>query len=410
MKTIPLLPQELIDIVVDYLHDDSSSLRRCAQAHRTFLPAARYHLFSSLTIVGRYTGLGDGLWKPSLMVLASRRRIYRLVRQLTITTMPDGSSPPSINVNIVSSILALLPNIRALRLKRLQLESPLIPLPQTFPHLDSLILEDLHAHGAHHQELFHLICLFRSISLLRTGSLGLKNNDIPRAPFQFVDCAIPQAEIHALHGTSRGASLRFILYGLMTILKHESGALRSVDINCDSWETAEAIGGLLQLTGSSITRLSLNTHDILGRYDTVVTTYSWRVLNLHNCTSLDSVHLFLLPSYPLNGFPHISPVVASRIAIACNSVLDILREIPTTSLRHINLMVVAPQETVEKYEKVAILPWDDLDRWFEQCPSRALEEVTIDSGVVLGGPTLDFMRQRLPLTSARVKVEVNRSL
>ena len=46
------LPQELLDIVVDFLHADKASLRACALALREWLYPARRHLFHTLYIRG----------------------------------------------------------------------------------------------------------------------------------------------------------------------------------------------------------------------------------------------------------------------------------------------------------------------------------------------------------------------
>lgn len=44
------LPQELIDTVVDFLHDDRPTLRSASFAHRALRPAAIYHLFGLLSV------------------------------------------------------------------------------------------------------------------------------------------------------------------------------------------------------------------------------------------------------------------------------------------------------------------------------------------------------------------------
>ncbi|PBK82185.1 hypothetical protein ARMGADRAFT_1019774 [Armillaria gallica] len=45
------VPQELLDYILDFLHDDSPTLRACALVSRAFLPCSRYHVYSSVTIV-----------------------------------------------------------------------------------------------------------------------------------------------------------------------------------------------------------------------------------------------------------------------------------------------------------------------------------------------------------------------
>ncbi|KAH9915123.1 uncharacterized protein B0H18DRAFT_915170, partial [Fomitopsis serialis] len=44
------LPPELTDRIIDYLHTDVHSLCACALTCRTWLPAARYHRFRSVSV------------------------------------------------------------------------------------------------------------------------------------------------------------------------------------------------------------------------------------------------------------------------------------------------------------------------------------------------------------------------
>ncbi len=45
------VPQELIDYILDFLHDDIPTLRTCSLVSHSFLPCTRYHIYSSVTIV-----------------------------------------------------------------------------------------------------------------------------------------------------------------------------------------------------------------------------------------------------------------------------------------------------------------------------------------------------------------------
>jgi len=44
------LPRELVDMIIDFLHDDKSSLHSCCLVTRSWLASSRYHLFYSVTI------------------------------------------------------------------------------------------------------------------------------------------------------------------------------------------------------------------------------------------------------------------------------------------------------------------------------------------------------------------------
>lgn len=50
MSPAPVLPPELYDQIIDYLHDDTKVLQQCALATRNLLPRARHYLFHSIYI------------------------------------------------------------------------------------------------------------------------------------------------------------------------------------------------------------------------------------------------------------------------------------------------------------------------------------------------------------------------
>jgi hypothetical protein len=47
---MPHLPAELIDTVVDFLHDDEESLANCSLVCKEWVPATRYHIFNNLLL------------------------------------------------------------------------------------------------------------------------------------------------------------------------------------------------------------------------------------------------------------------------------------------------------------------------------------------------------------------------
>jgi len=42
------IPQELVDIIIDYLHNDGGALRICALVCKNWIPCSRYHLFEKI--------------------------------------------------------------------------------------------------------------------------------------------------------------------------------------------------------------------------------------------------------------------------------------------------------------------------------------------------------------------------
>lgn len=47
-----VLSQELIDYIIDFLHNDLPTLRACSLASRCLLDASHHHLLGTVTVVG----------------------------------------------------------------------------------------------------------------------------------------------------------------------------------------------------------------------------------------------------------------------------------------------------------------------------------------------------------------------
>jgi hypothetical protein len=44
----PIFPQELCDVIIDYLHDDKLALIACSTVCKNWLPSCRFHLYSTI--------------------------------------------------------------------------------------------------------------------------------------------------------------------------------------------------------------------------------------------------------------------------------------------------------------------------------------------------------------------------
>lgn len=103
-----MLPPELVDLILDYLHDDTQSLGACASAGRALLHTSRYHRFNGrrLTFV-RATRL-EPLLKASSTLASS---ITTLVYQ------PFARSHFTVDPPVAIAFLQLLPNLIDLRIQ-----------------------------------------------------------------------------------------------------------------------------------------------------------------------------------------------------------------------------------------------------------------------------------------------------
>ena len=77
---MPVLANELVDAIIDFLHEERSSLYACALVSKSCLSSARYHLFSDIVV--------DSKNFPSfLSLIESTSHIAPLVRGLAIIDM-----------------------------------------------------------------------------------------------------------------------------------------------------------------------------------------------------------------------------------------------------------------------------------------------------------------------------------
>lgn len=68
-------PLEILDVVVDHLHDDATSLAACGLAGRSLLSSSRYHLFSCIRLTSsNLASFLELLARPSIANLASLTR------------------------------------------------------------------------------------------------------------------------------------------------------------------------------------------------------------------------------------------------------------------------------------------------------------------------------------------------
>ncbi|KAK0458701.1 uncharacterized protein EV420DRAFT_328113 [Desarmillaria tabescens] len=61
-----VIPQELIDLIVDFNHDDSKALRACALVSRAFVASSQLHLFSRIKLILSNSSTREAIpWKLS---------------------------------------------------------------------------------------------------------------------------------------------------------------------------------------------------------------------------------------------------------------------------------------------------------------------------------------------------------
>jgi hypothetical protein len=158
------LPPELIDAIIEQLHDDRAALATCALVCRSWVPASRHHLFSDVTIwPATLSNTFTLLSSPSCTIPSAvehltlsqhnifRSDVWEVVRKLSRITglcishvVMDVSPPPT--------LAPLLCNLEALNLKDVYFHGsgPFHSLSHHCPHLRHLSFSGVRFHLEKH--------------------------------------------------------------------------------------------------------------------------------------------------------------------------------------------------------------------------------------------------------------------
>lgn len=242
-------PTEVLDHIIDFLHEDKPTLTSCSLVCRNWASSARFHLFYSI----RIAGAGPTKLEAFSGLLASASYIGYYVQELHIRA---GDGPAKITTATLSIILKALVRIRVLDVRC------------TYCHFDGLFPPPL-------LTLRKLVMQFvevdtppaKFISILGLCP-NLKELDIRKSwwasqisfPEEPKTSVMPYLESLTL-GNCRFSSLTSYLQVLRSNLPLSN--LTSLDIVCLSPNDVSVIGGLLRDMGSKLLHLRLRMGSLL---------------------------------------------------------------------------------------------------------------------------------------------------
>ena len=143
------LPQEIVDYILDFLHDDIDTLRFCALASREFLQTSRYHRFNGLKLSYSRISQFDALLRLSPDIAKAIRSLSLLIMtgfrwsELGFLTHLPALADLTIGVAALRAIASHVPNLITLRVygtKMLVSSSELVCGISMFPSLQELEL------------------------------------------------------------------------------------------------------------------------------------------------------------------------------------------------------------------------------------------------------------------------------
>ncbi|KAI0782947.1 hypothetical protein C8Q75DRAFT_488679 [Abortiporus biennis] len=122
---------ELVDIVMDHLYNDKTSLSRCSLVCRSWLSSCRFHLFSTMSVYHTFpvSTRSEGFHAFNT-VLSTPSGIGPFIRNLTLTGTSNsfhtlGDIIVRCDASILLSILSKLHNLQSLKLFQLDLRGDL---------------------------------------------------------------------------------------------------------------------------------------------------------------------------------------------------------------------------------------------------------------------------------------------
>jgi hypothetical protein len=182
------LPPELIDAIIELLHDDRLALATCALVRKSWVPASRHHLFSEITIVPE-----------------SSRSFARLLSSSMCTIPPAVQHLELVEIQLFHNLVDIasrLNNISKLSLTNSMIRDPkvLSPIVALLQDLDSLHL--LETHFRNYDMFLSLLRhprRLRSMSCIRVRGLFLNIISAQQSLGIGQDDLVPHLESLKLH-------------------------------------------------------------------------------------------------------------------------------------------------------------------------------------------------------------------
>lgn len=172
---MPRVPYELSDYIIDFLHADPSALSACALTCRSWAPAARFHLFRSVTLPNR------NFTTPFQRLLHTSPDLGWYVRELTVAKFVDSSTPailpalqePTALERALPHIFAGIPALRTLSLSHVDMKC--IPNLKGLQHPSVSALSMSYCQFNQFADIVDLVACFPNLAELSIAGLTWKD-------------------------------------------------------------------------------------------------------------------------------------------------------------------------------------------------------------------------------------------
>jgi len=270
MSANPVLPPELTDRIIDYLHDDNRSLSVCSLVYRSWLPTARYHRFDMVVLkvmeMSTFQALLDS--SPAVANVVSKLSLEASTR-FSIEYFPN---------NDPLSIISRMPHLRHLRLVRLKIFMTDL---QCFTSASNLnLLNSLSFDHCRFSSYESVIVFVSFFSGLRHLSMYDVSNGLQIAPAQFPVYRNPHLEELHLEGFDYREDFHLWLTSPKSMVK-------SLSCTIENETDSRQSGAALRLLGESIERLEI----VVDSDAALGSIFKGRWFSLEPCTKLRHCNL-----------------------------------------------------------------------------------------------------------------------
>lgn len=245
------LPQELVDAIIDLLHDDTVSLALCALVSRCWVARSHLHLFRELHVDGSQRRLSS-----FRRMLESPQSPCNHIQRLHFETCASTtwSKQPRIDAEYLAGILSHLPSVRTLTMKGARFGGNC-----GYRHaetkrfaLDKLTMSSVGSMNYSDATFLEILALFSAIDEVHLVHLGFGYYFPSTSLMPFPE---PRVQIRslALENIEETAQMLQLLRSVV-----DPRTLRSLSLSCSNVHELQELGEFLLHCGSNITQFELD--------------------------------------------------------------------------------------------------------------------------------------------------------
>ncbi|EKM50328.1 uncharacterized protein PHACADRAFT_264939 [Phanerochaete carnosa HHB-10118-sp] len=436
-NTLPRLPAELTDMVIDQLWNDKAALSAASLVARTWLPRCRVHKFGQVRVETDFDGLRAHLentphLRPYVRKLVLQGPAYDADETEEAEEAVDGpmdvdtprAQRPTLSPLLLADILALLPCLRELQLHHLSLHapplspSPDLPLPPHTPRIiQTLTLMDVGSACADditaHDLLLRVLALFADVGFLHLAGVPAHAWTSPPSP---PPCAA-RTRVGALRLENAPGAAQY-LHVLCA-----PGTLRALEAEVTEGDDAAALAELARGAGVALQRVVVDlAHCFRLEYydedaDEVIISPCAELVagilgdGLQECTGLRSAE-FVVPAEELYMAEH-GMYEPSHIVDAWECLFLALKQLPPATQELTIRLFTDMWEDQLSLESLD-LDWDWLQRTLSHFDNLRLLRIGTahDSEWALEPEDEEYLRRQMPVLHQKgvLHVEVGYSL